>query len=50
MGIQNKRNGIYRARLVALGYKQIKGIDYDDNYLPVVKNICHRVLMARILK
>jgi len=35
---------------VALGYKQIKGIDYDDNYSPVVKDICHRVLMARILK
>ena len=45
-----KRNGIYRARLVVLGYKQIKGIDYDDNYSPVVKDICHRVLMARILK
>ena len=45
-----KRNGVYRARLVALGYKQIKGIDYDDNYSPVVKDICHRALMARILK
>ena len=44
-----KRNGVYRARLVAQGYSQIKGIDYDENYSPVVKEICQRIIMCLIL-
>ena len=45
-----KRNGVYRARLVAQGYSQIKGIDYDENYSPVVKDTCQRLLMCLMLK
>ena len=45
-----KRNGAFRARLVALGYKQVKGIDYDDNYSPVAKDICQRIIMALMIK
>ena len=34
-----KRNGVYRARLVALGYSLIPGVDYTDNYAPVVNDV-----------
>ena len=44
-----KRNGSYRARLVAQGFTQIRGIDYDENYSPVVKDICHRIVMAKAM-
>ena len=30
------RNGVYRARLVALGYSQIPGLDYTENFDPVI--------------
>jgi hypothetical protein len=32
---QNKRDGVFRARLVALGYSLISGIDFTNNYSPM---------------
>ena len=34
-----KRNGVYHARLVAKGFSQIPGVDFTDNYSPVVNKI-----------
>ena len=40
-----KRNGTYRARLVACGYSQIAGVDFTENYSPVVNDISFRILL-----
>ena len=34
-----KRDGAYRARLVALGYSQIPGVDYTDDFAPVAHDV-----------
>ena len=44
-----KRDGTYRARLVALGYRQILGIDYTDNYAPVAHDVSFRIALARMM-
>ena len=35
---KKKPNGIYRARLVALGYLQTPGVDYTESYAPVIQD------------
>ena len=42
-----KRDGTYRARLVALGYSQIPGVDYTDNFAPVAHDVSFRIALAR---
>ena len=44
-----KRDGIYRARLVALGYSQIPGVDYTDNFAPVAHDVSFRISLARMM-
>ena len=44
-----KRDGTYRARLVALGYSQIPGVDYTDNFAPVVHDVSFRIALARMM-
>ena len=44
-----KRNGVYHARLVAKGFTQIPGVDFTDNYSPVVNDVTFRVVVARML-
>jgi hypothetical protein len=36
----------YKARLVAQGFSQISGIDYDDTYVPVAKLASTRTIIA----
>ena len=44
-----KRDGTYRARLVALGYSQIPGVDYTDNFAPVAHDVSFRIELARMM-
>jgi hypothetical protein len=44
-----KRNGVFRARLVALGYSQIPGVDYTDNFAPVINDITYRIILLNWL-
>ena len=44
-----KRDGTYRARLVALGYSQIQGLDYTDNFAPVAHDVSFRIALARMM-
>ena len=43
-----KRDGTYRARLVALGYSHIPGVDYTDNFAPVAHDVSFRIALARM--
>ena len=40
---------IYRARLVVLGYSQIPGVDYTDNFAPVAHEVSFRIALARMM-
>ena len=44
-----KRDGTYRARLVALGYSQIPQVDYTDNFAPVAHDVSFRIALARMM-
>ena len=40
-----KRNGVHRSRLVVLGYTQIPGVDFTDNFSPVVHDVTLRTAL-----
>ena len=44
-----KRDGTYSTRLVALGYSQIPGVDYTDNFAPVAHDVSLRIALARMM-
>jgi len=41
-----KRDRRYRARLVACGYSQIAGVDYQENYSPVIHDVTYRIMIV----
>jgi hypothetical protein len=43
---KEKKNGVYRARLVGLGYSQIPGVDFTENYAAVANDITFRILLV----
>jgi Reverse transcriptase (RNA-dependent DNA polymerase) len=40
-----KRNGVFRARLVACGYSQIPGVDFTEAYSPLINDVTFRTLL-----
>ena len=43
---KRKDNGRYKARLVAMGYSQVPGLDFNETYAPVVSKQSLRTLFA----
>ena len=44
-----KRNGMYRACLVACGYSQVQGINFSENYSPVVNDVTFCIMLLMVL-
>jgi len=44
-----KRNGVFRARLVACGYSQVPGVDFTENYSPVVNDVTFRIMLVAMI-
>ena len=40
---------MHHARLVALGYSQILGLDYTNNFVPVINDVTFRIIMTMTL-
>jgi hypothetical protein len=40
-----KRNGIFRARLVACGYSHVPGIDFSESFAPVLNDISFIIML-----
>ena len=43
-----KRDGRFRARLVACGYSQVPGVDFVESYAPVINDVTWRILIVSI--
>jgi hypothetical protein len=44
-----KRSGRFRARLVACGYSQIPGVDFQNSYAPTINDVSWRILIVAML-
>jgi hypothetical protein len=43
---KNKRNVVFRARLVACGYSQIPGVNFNESFAPVVNDVSFRIILS----
>ena len=43
---KRKTNGVFRARLVAKGYDQVPGVDFQYSFAPVIQDTTTRILMV----
>jgi Reverse transcriptase (RNA-dependent DNA polymerase) len=41
-----KRNGIFRARLVACGYSQVSRVDFTESFAPVLNDVSFRIMLT----
>jgi hypothetical protein len=41
-----KRNGVFRARLVACGYSQFPRVDFNENFAHVVNDVSFRIILS----
>jgi hypothetical protein len=41
-----KRNGGFRARLVACGYSQIPGVNFNKSFDPAVNDVSFRIILS----
>jgi hypothetical protein len=41
-----KRNGVFRARLVACSYSQIPGVNFNESFAPVVNDVSFRIILT----
>ena len=44
-----KQNETFRARLIAQWLTRILWVDYDDNLSPVIRNMCKKLVLAKML-
>ena len=44
-----KRDGIFRARLVVLGYSQLQGVDFTDHFAPVANDVTFQIALTRLM-
>ena len=44
-----KRNGVYRARLVAKGLSQIPGEDFTEHFSPVINDVTFSIVLTRMI-
>jgi Reverse transcriptase (RNA-dependent DNA polymerase) len=44
-----KRDGTFCARLVACGYSQVTGVDFQESYSPVINDVVFRILRILIV-
>jgi hypothetical protein len=40
-----KRNGVFRARLVACGCSQVPGVDFTESFAPVLYDVSFRLML-----
>ena len=47
---KTKKDGVHQARLVALGYSQIPGANYTNNFVPVINDITFPIIPTMALE